>query len=44
MPEQLNLQWIRRYDVSIRIRRKVERIYPVLNLLSAPTQIVTDTP
>ena len=44
VPEQLNLQWIRRYDVPIRIRRKVERIYPVLNLLSAPTQLVTDTP
>lgn len=44
VPEMVNLQWIRRYDVPIRIRRKVERTYPVLNLLSATTQIVTDTP
>lgn len=42
-PELINQQWIRRYDVPIRIRRKVERIYPILNILSAPMDTDTDT-
>jgi len=42
-PELVNQQWIRRYDVDIRFRRKVERTYPILNILSAPFEIDTDT-
>lgn len=42
-PELVNQQWIRRYDVEIRFRRKVERTYPILNILSAPFEIDTDT-
>lgn len=41
--EIVNQQWIRRYDVAIRFRRKVERSYPILNILSAPFEIDTDT-
>lgn len=42
-PELVNQQWVRRFDVDLRLRRKVERTYPVLNLLSAATVIDTDT-
>lgn len=42
-PDFVNQQWIRRHDLPVRIRRKDERIYPVLNILSASTQIDTDT-
>lgn len=38
-PDFVNQQWIRRYDVPIRLRRKVQRTYPILNMLSAPTSI-----
>ncbi|WZB70765.1 hypothetical protein WJ968_37075 [Achromobacter xylosoxidans] len=34
--EQVNQQWIRQYDISLRFARRVKRVYPVLNLLSAP--------
>lgn len=36
VPELVNQQWIRRYDLFIQMRRQVVRIYPVLNILSAP--------
>lgn len=42
VPDQVNLQWIRRYDLTMRLRRKVTRIYPVLNLLSADVSSTTD--
>ncbi|MFA9439405.1 hypothetical protein ACDA63_07190 [Uliginosibacterium sp. sgz301328] len=42
VPEFVNQQWIRRYDLPIRLRRKVSRAYPVLNILSVPTNIVID--
>ncbi|WP_079218929.1 hypothetical protein [Herbaspirillum robiniae] len=35
VPELVNQQWIRRYDLNIRLRRKITRTYAVLNLLSA---------
>ncbi|SEI98906.1 hypothetical protein SAMN04244579_02716 [Azotobacter beijerinckii] len=38
-PELINQQWVRRYDLRIRLRRKIERTYPVLNILSAETPI-----
>jgi hypothetical protein len=41
--EIVNQQWIRRYDVAVRFRRKVERSYPILNILSAPFEIGTDS-
>lgn len=40
-PDLLNQQWVRRYDLRIRLRRKIERTYPVLNILSADTPVIT---
>ncbi|MCY1560934.1 hypothetical protein D9M68_981320 [compost metagenome] len=40
-PELINQQWVRRYDLRIRLRRKIERTYPVLNILSADTPVST---
>ncbi|UCL89316.1 LIC_12616 family protein [Pseudomonas sp. HS-18] len=40
-PDLLNQQWVRRYDLRIRLRRKIERTYPVLNILSADTTVIT---
>lgn len=42
VPDLVNQQWVRRYDMSIRLRRKIQRTYPVLNLLSAEVQTQTD--
>jgi len=39
-PELVNQQWVRRYDISIQMRRQVVRVYPVLNILSAEPTIV----
>ncbi|QIE88045.1 hypothetical protein G5B91_17915 [Pseudomonas nitroreducens] len=40
-PDLINQQWVRRYDLRIRLRRKIERTYPVLNILSADTPVIT---
>lgn len=37
-PELINQQWVRRYDMTIRLRRKVIREYSIKSILSAPTQ------
>lgn len=42
VPEMVNQQWIRRYDMTVRLRRKITRTYAVLNLLSADVQTTTD--
>lgn len=42
-PDLVNQQWIRRYDLPVRMRRKTVRSYPVLNLLSGSTVLVTDS-
>jgi hypothetical protein len=42
-PDLVNQQWIRRFDLSVRLRRKVQTIYPVLNIASADDTIATDT-
>lgn len=36
VPELVNQQWIRRYDIRLNFRRVVSRDYATLNLLSAP--------
>lgn len=41
VPELVNQQWVRRYDLFIQMRRQVVRVYPVLNILSADPLIVT---
>ena len=36
VPELVNQQWIRRYDIRLNFRRVVNRDYAILNILSAP--------
>jgi hypothetical protein len=43
LPEFVNQQWIRRWDLPLRFRRKVTRTYPVRNVLSADIAIATDS-
>lgn len=40
VPELVNQQWIRRYDLFLEMRREIVRTYPVLNILSAEVSIV----
>lgn len=35
VPEFVNNQWVKRYDLSVNFRRKVERAYAIQNLASA---------
>ncbi|MGS1072360.1 phage neck terminator protein [Burkholderia glumae] len=42
-PDFVNQQWIRRYDITVTLRRKITRTYPVLNLLSASVTSTTDS-
>lgn len=42
-PELLNQQWVRRYDLPIRLRRIVRRTYEVLNVLAAQIDVDDDT-
>lgn len=42
IPELVNQQWVRRYDLHIELRRKVERVYPILNITSASVDLTTD--
>jgi hypothetical protein len=41
-PALINERWYRRYDMTVRIRRAVTRIYPVLHLLTAGIVLHTD--
>ena len=34
VPEIYNQQWIKRFDMLLQFRRKVARVYPILNILS----------
>lgn len=43
VPDLVNEQWVRRYDLSIRMRASAVRVYQILNLLSADDSIVTDS-
>lgn len=43
VPELYNQQWIRRLDLVLIFRRKIERTYPILNILSAEPIYTTDT-
>jgi len=42
-PDLVNQQWVRRYDMTITVRRQIQRIYPTLNFESAEVRITTDT-
>lgn len=38
VPELLNDQWVRRYDITVRLRRKVIREYGIKSLVEAPVK------
>ncbi len=42
VPELVNQQWIRRYDMALTFRRQVRRVYGVLNVLSADPVLISD--
>lgn len=44
VPELYNQQWIRRYDLTIYLRRVINRTYPVLNIIEADPQFTADVP
>mgnify|MGYP004718571949 CR=1 FL=1 len=39
----VNQQWVRRYDLTIRFRRKTVQNYDILTILSAEADVHTDT-
>ncbi|MDT6960144.1 hypothetical protein QTN24_01420 [Cupriavidus sp. SZY C1] len=41
-PALINQQWNRRYDLTLTLRRKITRTYPVLNLLEADLDVAYD--
>ncbi|WP_431207507.1 phage neck terminator protein [Burkholderia cepacia] len=41
-PDLVNQQWVRRYDITVKLRRKVTRTYAVLNLKSVQASTTTD--
>lgn len=41
-PALINQQWVRRFDLSMRIRRRVVRAYPILTILSAQATVDSD--
>ena len=43
LPEQVNNQWIDRFDVQLEFRHQIDRTYPILNLDGADVVIKTDT-
>lgn len=42
-PDFVNQQWVRRYDITLTLRRKNTRTYAVLNLISADADVSTDS-
>ncbi|EKS9840587.1 hypothetical protein QDD82_001373 [Burkholderia cepacia] len=42
-PDLINQQWVRRYDMTVTLRRKITRTYAVLNLKSAAVATTTDS-
>lgn len=41
-PDFVNQQWVRRYDMTVTLRRKITRTYAVLNLASVQATTTTD--
>ena len=41
-PELINNQWVRRYDITVRLRRKVIRDYGIKSLVDAPVTFFGD--
>jgi hypothetical protein len=42
-PDLINQQWVRRFDLSMRIRRRIVRTYPILTILSAQATAKSET-
>ncbi|MBN3822350.1 hypothetical protein G3O00_01800 [Burkholderia sp. Ac-20384] len=42
-PDLVNQQWVRSYDMTVKLRRKITRTYAVLNLKSATVATTTDS-
>ncbi|MCE0438686.1 hypothetical protein LVW23_24720 [Klebsiella pneumoniae] len=42
LPELINNQWVRRYDISVDLRRKITRQYGIQSLVDAPVQFFGD--
>lgn len=42
VPELINNQWVRRFDVTVTLRRKTTRNYNIKSFLSAPVQFFGD--
>ncbi|HHJ4449415.1 TPA: hypothetical protein ACQJMR_005086 [Raoultella ornithinolytica] len=42
LPELINNQWVRRYDISVDLRRKIIRQYGIQSLVNAPVQFFGD--
>ncbi|MGG6461400.1 phage neck terminator protein [Solilutibacter silvestris] len=40
-PDLVNQQWIHRYDLTLHCKRREDRTYPVLNILSAPIAVTS---
>jgi len=43
VPELVNQQWIRRFDLSMRVRRRIVRTYQILTVLSAQATLEAET-
>ena len=43
VPDLINEQWVRRYDIELTFRRKITRSYNVLNILTAQGTVQTNT-
>lgn len=44
VPALVNDQWYKRVDMSVQIRRLIQRAYPILNIASSATGLITDVP
>lgn len=42
LPELINNQWVRRYDISVDLRRKIIRQYGIKSLVDVPVQFFGD--
>lgn len=42
-PDFINQQWVRRVDLAVRLRRKVQRVYSMPNLLEASVHVFDDS-
>lgn len=42
VPELFNQQWVKRYDLRMNYRRKVTRLYPILNIVAAEVDVYKD--